>query len=585
MRLLPLLLSCSVAVIGAQSPARDTPSIPLAAPAGTAALSGVVKDSDGQPLRRALVSIESDVRVARSAITDDDGRFSFGNLPAGRFTVSAEKGGYPSISYGAKRPGRAGSGVLLTDGQVVNDIALALARGGVLTGTVYDDRGQPLPGVPVQPWEVSTSLSGERTLAAINGNGLETDDRGIYRFYGLPPGEYTVGTTWFYSGVSGDVRVPTDAEIDAAFALINNPAAAPATQKAWDARNYNFARVYFPDALDPLAAATIHLSSGEDRDGVDLHMQLRPMSKIEGTIASVGADAGSIEMVLARRSRVGALSSTTFWSAKSDGTFATQSLGPGDYRIFARTHPPPGEPTMFASQDVTISGADPVALTLTLEPAMTLTGRVVFAGTALPPPPDLTQVRVTFFAPGSGLSNNNGAAKTDDTGAFSLDGITPGTFRLTAGAPVAPNSRPEQPRWTVASIVLDGRDITDLPIDVTSGMPLSTTVTFTDQYSELSGTVTTSPGQRASDFFVVVFPADRRYWQTQTRRIVSARPDASGRFVFRGLPAGDYCVAATTDLVPGDLGDAAALGALLSQSAPVTLTLGEKRTFDLKIGG
>ena len=90
---------------------------------------------------------------------------------------------------------------------------------------------------------------------------------------------------------------------------------------------------------------------------------------------------------------------------------------------------------------------------------------------------------------------------------------------------------------------------------------------------------------RASDFFVVVLPADRRYWSQQSRRIGSARPDATGKFIFRGLPAGDYRIAATTDLIPGDLSDASALTALLNQSTPVTLALGEKRTFDLKIGG
>ena len=584
MKLFALLALCSVAILDAQSPARDASPTPVAAPTGTGVLVGIVKDSDGQPLRRALVTIDGDMRVTRSTITDDDGKFSFGALPAGRFTISAEKGGYPSVSYGAKRPGRAGSGVLLTDGQQVTDIALTLARGGVLSGKVYDDRGQPMPGVPVQPWEISSSLSGERTLTYVPGNGIPTDDRGMYRFYGLPPGEYTVGTTWFYSGMNGDVRVPTDAEISAAFALINNPAAALSAPSAVDTRSYNFARVYFPDALDPLAAATIHLSAGEERDDVDVHMQLRPMSKIEGTIAGIEANSGFVEMVLARKDRLGALNSTSFWSAKADGSFTTTSLGPGDYTIFARTHPPISEATMFASQDVTIGSGDPVSVTLTLQPAMTLTGKLVFDGVILKPPPDLTKVLVRFSSRG-GLSNNNGAAKVDAAGNFSIDGVSTGSFTLGASVPATGNATPDPPRWSVASVVVDGRDVTDLPTEITQGASPSAAITFTDQVSELSGTVLTGAGQRASDFFVVVLPADRRYWSQQSRRIGSARPDATGKFIFRGLPAGDYRIAATTDLIPGDLSDASALTALLNQSTPVTLALGEKRTFDLKIGG
>ncbi len=580
MKLFALLLVCSVAILGAQSPARDTTSAPTVAPTGTAALGGIVKDGDGQPLRRAIVSIEGDMQITRATITGDDGRFSFGGLPAGRFTVSAEKGGYPSIAYGAKRPRRAGSGVLLTAGQAVNDIALTLVRGGVLTGTVYDDRGQRMPGVAVQALAISTSLAGERKFVPVSYNRLETDDRGAYRFYGLPPGEYTVGTALLFMG---DVRVPTDAEINAAFALITNPAAAPAAQNTSDTHSYNFAQVYFPDVTDPLAAATIKLAAGEERDDVDVHMQLRPMSKIEGTIAGINADAGSVEMVLGARTSAGVMYSSTFWIAKPDGTFTTQSLRPGDYRISARTHPAPGEPTLFASQDVTISSADPVEVALTLQPAMTLTGRVVFAGTTLQPPTNLTKVGVNFSSR-SGLSNNSGIANVYSRANLSVDGISPGSFGLHVGVPATGNISADQPRWSIASIVFGGNDVTDLPIEVTPGASLSATVTLTDQVSELSGTVTTDQNQRASDYFIVVLPADRRYWQA-SRRIMSVRPDANGKFIFRGLPAGEYRVAATTDLEQGDLSDPAALETLLNQSAPVTLALGEKKVFDFKVGG
>jgi len=570
-----LIVSCSIAIASAQSPARDATSAPVPAPVGTAAIGGIVKDADGQPLRRALVSIEGDMRVSRSTLTEDDGRFSVEALPPGRFTVSAEKGGYPQVSYGAKHPGRTGSGVLLAQGQKVTDIALTLARGGVLTGVVYDDLGQPMPGVPVQPWEITTSLTGERKALNVNGNGSPTDDRGRYRFYGLPPGEYTVGTTWFYSGVSGDLRVPTDAEISAAFSVANNPAAAPAPQKAPDTRSFNFAKVYFPTALDPLAAATIKLAAGEERDGIDIHMQLRPMSKIEGTVT--GADGKSIGMVIFGPS------ANTQWSANPDGTFATSSLGPGDYTIFARTRPPAGEPVLFAMQAVTISGPDPVDITLTLQPAMTLTGKIMFDGTSLQPPADLTKLIVQLITIKNGVANNSGIGTVDAAGGFSIEGVTPGSFRLNASVTTT-NTAAEQPRWRIGSVVVDGRDVTDLPLDVTQGAALSATVTFTDQSADLSGTVTADPGQRASDYFVVVLPADRRYWQA-SRRIVSTRPDANGKFAFHGLPAGEYRIAATTDLAPNDLRDPAALGALFDRSAPVTLALGEKKTFDLKIGG
>jgi len=221
--ILSAVLAGAIATTGAQTPARDVPAAPV--PAGSGLLAGVVVDVEKKPLRRASVSVSGDMRLNRTTVTDDAGRFVFGGLPAGRFTITASKGGYPPMSYGASRPYRTGSGVLLKEGQQVSNIVLTLPKGAVMTGTVFDDRGQPMPAVPVMAWEVITSLSGERTLtaAANAGNGVTTDDRGVYRVYGLPPGEYTMGTAWFFSSSGSDVRVPTDAEIREAFQAATQP--------------------------------------------------------------------------------------------------------------------------------------------------------------------------------------------------------------------------------------------------------------------------------------------------------------------------------------------------------------------------
>jgi hypothetical protein len=55
--------------------------------------------------------------------------------------------------------------------------------------------------------------------------------------------------------------------------------------------------------------------------------------------------------------------------------------------------------------------------------------------------------------------------------------------------------------------------------------------------------------------------------------------------VVRTLPAGEYRLAATTDLVPRDLQDVAALEALLPQGVPVTLGMGENETIDPRVAG
>jgi hypothetical protein len=101
----------------------------------------------------------------------------------------------------------------------------------------------------------------------------------------------------------------------------------------------------------------------------------------------------------------------------------------------------------------------------------------------------------------------------------------------------------------------------------------------------LSGSLTDAAGQPATNYFLVVFPADRKYWANASRRIVNARPDVRGQFVFRGLPPGDYRIAATTDLVPRDLSEGNALSQLNERSAAVTLGPGEKKIFNVAVDG
>jgi hypothetical protein len=211
---------------------------------------------------------------------------------------------------------------------------------------------------------------------------------------------------------------------------------------------------------------------------------------------------------------------------------------------------------------------------------MSVSGKLVFEGT-LPPPPDLTRVLAYLFTVGSGTRSNSMLSTTDATGNVSISPVTPGRYRVVSS--VTNTAAPGAPAWSVRSVTMGGRDVTDLPFEIAPGETPSLVVTFTDQVSELSGRLLSASGEPMTDYYVIVLPADRQYWLSQSRRMASARPDANGRYIFRGLPAGEYRLAATTDLVPRDLGDVGALAQLSAQAAAITLTLGEKKTFDMKI--
>src|SRR5688572_29859631 len=107
---------------------------------GTAAVAGtVVVAGSGQPARRARITLNAtEGGGSRTAMTDDEGRYSFTGVGAGRYMLSASKTGHVPIIFGQARPGRPGTPIQLTDGQSFA-ANLQLPRGSVITGTVVDE--------------------------------------------------------------------------------------------------------------------------------------------------------------------------------------------------------------------------------------------------------------------------------------------------------------------------------------------------------------------------------------------------------------------------------------------------------------
>ena len=156
----------------------------------TGSISGtVVLEGAGTPVRRARVNlVGGELRGGHTSVTNDNGQFSFTGLPAGRFTMSVSKPGYVDIAYGAKRAGRPGTPIQLADAQKLEKANISMPRGSVVSGVVIDENGEPSPSTPVRVMRY-VMRTGERTLQQ-SGNAT-TDDRGMYRIWGLQPGEYS----------------------------------------------------------------------------------------------------------------------------------------------------------------------------------------------------------------------------------------------------------------------------------------------------------------------------------------------------------------------------------------------------------
>jgi hypothetical protein len=157
-----------------------------------------------------------------------------------------------------------------------------------------------------------------------------------------------------------------------------------------------------------------------------------------------------------------------------------------------------------------------------------------------------------------------------------ISGLLPGTY--TISSPLADAG------WWLRSVVIDGRDVLDFPLDLGAAGDVGDAVaTFTDRRPELSGTLRSAAHVPAPEYFVVVFSADRTHWRLASRRVQFTRPGTDGRFIVRDLPAGDYLMTAVADLEPSDLSDVTFLDRLVSTAIRVTLGDGEKKAQDLTL--
>ncbi len=169
---------------------------------GTAVLRGRIVAADtGQPLRKAQVRIFSpELRENRTTTTDVQGRYEFKELPAGRYTINANKGSYVTLSYGQTRPFEAGKPLEVQNGQTVERVDFSLPRGGIIAGRILDEFGEPMSDVQVAAQRYQY-MQGRRLLPA--GRPAMTNDIGEFRVFGLAPGQYYLSAN-LRNGMMGD---------------------------------------------------------------------------------------------------------------------------------------------------------------------------------------------------------------------------------------------------------------------------------------------------------------------------------------------------------------------------------------------
>jgi hypothetical protein len=521
----------------------------------------------------------------RGILTDDQGFFELLQLPAGRYNLSVSRPGFITLAYGQRRPLLPGTPIQLADGQEIRNVEVRLPRGSVVTGRVYDDTGEAMPGVTVRVLRYQYQQGEPRLTPA---GTAQTDDLGQYRIWGLMPGEYYVDARSrrnlpFGSPPELRGRAAAPARPGTAFPGRIGALAAPADASlsgadgTEDENERAFAPTYFPGVTSVSEAQPLTLGLSQTMSGVDFGLQIVYVASVSGRVLNPDGSAttrGDVTLmpetsaVAGGRGRLGgSYDSRISW----DGSFDISNVPPGRYILRARGRD--AQWPQFATQPLTVAGSDIGDLTLTVAEGATVTGTVALA-TSQADPPDLGRARISSIAIEPGLTNSQ--ARIEDDNTFKIVAIPAGSHLI------RPTGQMEG--WLLESVVLDGRDITDTPISLQGGQQVArVTVTLTGAVNEIIGTVTTTDGRPVPDYTVLAFSIDPTFWRPLSRHIATARPDQTGSYRIRGLPAGTYYVTTVDPTQQGEWYDAGYLEEHRFGAARVTLGAGETETQDFTV--
>ena len=531
------------------APSRDTSTQDKV---GTAVLAGRVTSADGRPLRRAQVRATApELREGRTVSTDAEGRWRLKEMPAGRYALSVSKGGYVTIAYGQRRSFEQGKPIELADGQTLANVDVALPRGGVVTGRIADEYGEPLTGVRVSAVRYRFS-GGQRRLMAV-GAGVTTDDIGQYRLYGLSPGEYYVAATL------GGIILSLDKSDD----------------------KTSYLTTYFPGATAVADAQRVTVPEGQEVQGVSFALAAGRVAKVSGTaVSSAGKPlvAGAVLMTATS----GATEFIGVARLTPDGKFSFSSVPAGEYMVQLTTEvdaaasaPTTGSMTAaeVAVLPLTVTGADVSDIAVVTAPMAVAKGRLTFDG-GKPPAASPGSMSVTTGSTSvQGGSVGGGQVRVREDWTFESTGIV-GRRTLRTLLP---------PGWWLRSVMLNGTDVTDSGIDFKPGETIAGfDLLVTNRMASLSGSVLNAKGQPVNDYAVVAFASDSSKWGYATRFVRNGRPDQSGQFRITGLPGEDYLVVALDYLEPGEESDPELLERLRAQATAIKLRDGEEKTIVLK---
>jgi hypothetical protein len=542
----------------------------LQTPAPSGSVTGtVVASGTSAPIPDADVAIVTPDGVLETT-TDATGRFALANVPAGRQTVLIRADGFfvePTAPNGPFVP-RAEVPVTVTSGGTPVAIpSVTMVQGGTVSGRVVDPQGNPMPFVRVQALRPDAGTLNSGVMPDFANR--MTDDRGEYRMFFVPPGQYVIRAQ-----VQG-----------------GRPASPLQTRPG---EMQTLVSTLFPSTTDMTQAEKVTVKSGEEIRGIDISVKMEVVTLpppapiptggfkisgvvIDGLLPRVG---GGLLLLGSESEAAPPRPVGTVIIGATPGAFEIPNVQPGTYDLFVRMEHENGSPgpgggiQAWGRSSVEVRDQDVDGIRVTIHPSVDVSGvvridgKLAAAGGAL-------KVGLSPTGTAGRLGNYRGildrVQTPDANGKVTIPRAAEGNYQFFIQG--ADDLYIADVRQGDTSILAGG-------IDVRNAAPAPFEILLTSGGGAVEGVVLNTDKSPVSGATVLLVPVDRQLF----RLYKTANVGADGKYSFRGVGPGEYKLFAGP---PGALPPGGLTPELLSRIEPrgtdVTVKAPGSTTVDLEL--
>jgi hypothetical protein len=453
--------------------------------------------------------------------TDRDGRYSFKDVAPGSYAVRVVKDGFFGKAEGGIPQPSAAVDVIVA-GKETKEGNVSMIPGAIIGGRVFDANGQLMSNATVQVLTVAYAFNHPLIAPMVS---KVTDDRGEFRLFWVPPGDYYLAVT---------PRPPTP-----------TPGVPAAT---------SVAKTFYPGVPTVSEARMVSIRGGEDMNGMDIAIRPGKTYKVSGQVSSLipppptqlGAPGvnGAALLLMNRDRNVPDDAATPPVGAvpllPSVGNFEISNIPPGNYDLFARVADPAaqvagGLPVAWGRVRLDVRDTDVNNVAIIVPPNVDVKGTVTAAGGAKLPAslrvqilPDDASVKIAAYR-----AIFNRSALVSPEGTFSVVAVPEGHYRVATLGGLPPD-------MYVADVRHNAGSVFDSGFDVNTKISGLVEIVLSGGAGTVTGVVQDGPTKVFPGATVVLVPEARR--RDNQALYVAGTSDASGKFTLRGVAPGDYKV-------------------------------------------